>query len=41
MNKFGKQYVFDEISNLHLFDLKSQKKGPAYKRFFNIPLSHQ
>ena len=32
---------FEHIGKLRLIDLKAQKKGVNYKRFFNIPLNFQ
>ena len=36
-----KQYVFSELSNLRLHDLKAQKKTMSMKKFQNIPLNNQ
>lgn len=40
MNKTH-QIRFEHIANLHLLDLKAQKKNTNYKRFFNLPLSFE
>lgn len=29
------------MDRLHIFDLKAQKKGINYKKFFNMPLSFE
>lgn len=34
-----RQYVFSELSNLRLHDLKAQKKTMSMKKFQNIPLN--
>lgn len=36
-----RQYVFSELNNLCLHDLKAQKKTMIMKKFRNIPLSRQ
>lgn len=36
-----KQYMFSELSNLKLYDLKAQKKTMSMKKFQNIPLNNQ
>lgn len=36
-----RQYKFDEVTNLCLFDLKAKKKTMNMKKFRNIPLSEQ
>lgn len=38
-NSFKKQYVFSQLENLRLHDLKAQKKTMCMKRFQNIPLN--
>ncbi len=32
---------FEHIDNLHIFDLKAQKKNINYKKFFDIPLTFE
>jgi len=32
---------FEYIGNLHLLDLKAQKKNTNYKQFFSLPLTFE
>ncbi len=34
-------FKFEHIDNLHIFDLKAQKKNINYKKFFDIPLTFE
>ncbi len=36
-----RDYVFSELSNLRLHDVKAQKKTMSMKKFRNIPLNIQ
>ncbi len=42
LSHLGKrEYVFSELSNLRLHDIKAQKKTMSMKKFRNIPLNNQ
>ena len=36
-----RQYIFSELTNLCLYDIKAQKKTMSMKKFRNIPLNRQ